>query len=222
MLRVERTAAERVNGIPVEHIRQILIIPCLDLLNLVRGAEAVEEVEERHTTLDGGEMRHCAEVHTFLRIVGAEHGVAGLTAGINVGMIAEDGERVERQRTGGNMDNAGKQLTGHLVHVGDHQEQTLGSGVGGGKRTCRKGAVHSAGRAAFGLHFSDLHFSAEEVLSACRGILVGFIRHYGRRRDGVNGSNVGKRVGYVSHGVVAVHGFHFSGHVVCFLLKEFL
>ena len=167
-------------------------------------------------------MSHSAEIHTFLRIVGAEHCVAGLTAGINVGMIAENREGMECQRTGRNMDNAGKQLTGHLVHVRNHKEQALRSGVGGGESTGGKGAVNSAGGAAFGLHFRYLHFSAKEVLSACCGILVGFISHYGRRRDGVDRSNVGKRVGYVSHGVVAVHGFHFSCHVFFFLLKEFL
>ena len=221
MLRVQRAAAECVNCIPVEHIAEVLIIPCLDLLDLVRGAEAVEEMEERHTALDSCQMSHSSEVHTFLRIVGAEHSVTCLTAGVNVGMIAKNGKSVECQRTCRNMDNAGEQLTGHLVHVRNHKEQALRSGVGGGESTGGKGAVNSAGGAAFGLHFRYLHFSAKEVLSACCGILVGFISHYGRRRDGVDRSNVGKRVGYVSHGVVAVHGFHFSCHVFFFLLKEF-
>ena len=77
VLRIEGTAAERVNSVPVEHLAEILIIPCLDLLDFMRGAEAIEEMEERHTTLDRREVSDSAEIHTLLRVIGAEHGITG-------------------------------------------------------------------------------------------------------------------------------------------------
>ena len=94
MLRVQGTAAERINRIPIEHVGQILVIPYFNLLNLVGGAEAVEEVEERHAALDSSKVRYSAQVHNLLGAVGAEHRIAGLAAGIHVGVIAEDAQRM--------------------------------------------------------------------------------------------------------------------------------
>ena len=131
MLGVQRAAAEFLDRIPIEHVSQIGIIPFLDLLDLVRGAEAVEEVQEGHSALDGGQVSDGGEIHTFLRIVGAEHRVARLTAGVYVGVVAEDGKRVAGERTGGYMDHARQQLACHFVHIRDHQEQTLRCSVGG-------------------------------------------------------------------------------------------
>ncbi|CCX37220.1 putative uncharacterized protein [Clostridium sp. CAG:1013] len=214
MLGVQSVAAESVHSVPIQQVAQIVVIPHLDLLDLMGGAETVEEVEERYPALDRRQMGHGAQVHDFLGAIGAQHGVTGLTAGIHVGMVAEDVQRVGSQRTSGNVDDAGQQLTGHLVHVGDHQQQALRSGVGGGESTGRQGAVHSASGASLGLHFGDPDFSAEQVLAACSGILVGLIRHHGRGRDGVDGSNVGKRIRYMRGGAVTIHGFHFSCHEV--------
>ncbi len=53
MLRVQGTAAERINRIPIEHVGQIFVIPYFNLLNLVGCPEAVEEMEERHAALNG-------------------------------------------------------------------------------------------------------------------------------------------------------------------------
>jgi hypothetical protein len=45
------------------------------------------------------------------------------------------------------------ELTGNLVHVGDHQQQALGSGKGGGEGTGLQCAVYRTSRTTFGLHF---------------------------------------------------------------------
>ena len=129
-------------------------------------------------------------------------------------MIAEDVQSMGGQGPSGHVDDAGQQLASHLVHIGDHQQQALRSGVGGGEGTSRQRAVHSAGSASLGLHLSNPDLSAEQVLAARSGILVGFIRHHGRRRDGVDSSNVGERIRNVGSGAVAIHGFHFSSHEV--------
>ena len=212
VLGVQGMAAELVHSVPIQHIAQVVIVPDLDLLYLVGGAEAVEEVEERHPALNGGQMGHSAQVHDLLGGVGAQHGVAGLAAGVHVGVVAEDVQGVGGHGTGGHVDHAGQQLAGHLVHVGDHEQQALGGGVGGGQRASGQGAVDSAGSAGLGLHLGDPDLSAEQVLTACGGILVGLVRHHGRGRDGVDGGHVGKRIRDMRRGGVAIHGFHFSCH----------
>ena len=49
---------------------------------------------------------------------------------------------------------AGQLLAGDLVHVGDHQQQALGGGVGGGQGAGGQRAVHRAGGAGLGLHLA--------------------------------------------------------------------
>ena len=125
MLRIERTAAELVYGVPIEHIGEIRIIPAGNLLNFVRGTETVKEMQERNPSLYCRKMGYGAEVHYLLRGVGAQHCIAGLSTCIYIGMIAEDRQRMGRKRTGRNMNNAREQLAGHFVHVRDHKKQSL-------------------------------------------------------------------------------------------------
>ena len=218
MLRIQGAAAERIDCIPVKHFAQRLVIPDLDLLDFMRGAEAVEEMKERNTALDGGKMRHCAEIHDLLRAVGAEHRIAGLTAGIDIGMVAENVQRVRGDTAGGNIDHARQQLACDLIHVRDHQQKALGSGVGRGERAGCKGAMHSARSTALRLHLSEPYLLAEQVFLTGSGHLVGLLRHHGRRRDRVNSGNFGKRIGYVCRGAITVHGLGFSCHTRYFLL----
>ena len=127
VLRVESVIAERLDGVHVEHLLEVVEVPDRDLLDLVRGAEAVEEVqerhlaldEERHLALDGCEVGHRREVHDLLDVALGEHGKAGLAAGHDVRVIAEDVEGVGGHGTGGHVEDARKALAGDLVHVGD-------------------------------------------------------------------------------------------------------
>ena len=94
MLRIESARPERSDSVLVDHLVKILIVPDLDLLNLVGSTEAVEEVDERNAALYGGEMSDRAEIHDLLRVGLSEHSEAGLTAGVNVGVVTEDVESV--------------------------------------------------------------------------------------------------------------------------------
>ena len=222
MLRVQGTAAERINRIPIEHVGQIFVIPYFNLLNLVGCPEAVEEMEERHAALNSSKVRYSAQVHSLLGAVGAEHRIAGLAACIHVGVIAEDAQRMSRQRTGGAMNNARKEFACDLIHIRDHQEQPLGSGVSGGQSASREGTVHCTGSACFGLHLRNLYFSSEKILSVCSSVLVRLIRHRGRRGDRIDCGNVRKRIRYMRGGGIAVHGFSLSCHSNIFLLLRIL
>ncbi len=79
-------------------------------------------------------------------------------------MITEDVQGLGSNGTGGNIEHAGQLLSSDLVHVGDHQQQALRSGEGGGDSTGTQRAVHSAGSAGLGLHLDDLDLVAEDVL----------------------------------------------------------
>ena len=212
VLGVQRMGAERLHRFHVRHFLQVVVIPDLDLLDLVAGTEAVEEVDERHTALQRGQVRHSSQVHDLLRVGLGQHGKARLAAGIYVGMIAEDVQRMAGHGTGGNMEHGGQQLTGDLIHVGDHQQQALGRGERGGQRAGSQGAVHGAGRARLGLHLNNFHFGAEDVLLVQGGPLVHLVGHGARRGDGVDAGNFGKRIGYMSRSGVAVHRFLGSWH----------
>jgi hypothetical protein len=99
----------------------------------------------------------------LLHRAGGEQGEAGLPRRHDVGVVAEDGERVRGQGTGSHVQGEGGQLAGDLEHVGDHQQQALRGGEGGGQRAGLQRAVHRAGGAALGLHLHDLRHLTPEV-----------------------------------------------------------
>ena len=212
MLGVEGVLAERLDSVHVAHVGEILVIPHGDLLDLVGGAETVEEVDERDLAGKRGQVRHGGEIHHFLHVALAQHGETGLAAGHDVGVIAEDVQRVGRNSTGGDVEHAGELLSRDLVHVRDHQQQTLRGRVGGGQSTGTEGAVHCAGSTGFGLHLDDLDLAAEDVFQAICRPLVDQVGHRGGRRNGINCRNFTESIAYVSRSIIAVHGFHFSCH----------
>ena len=157
-------------------------------------------------------MRHRGQVHDLLDATLGEHREAGLTARHDDGMVAEDVERVRGTRAGAHMEDAREPFGGDLVHVRDHEEQTLRCGVGGGEGACGKRTVDGARGAAFGLHLAHFDGGAEDVLLPLGGPHVHEVGHRARRGDRVNARHLSKRIGDVRGGVVAVHRFEFSRH----------
>ena len=211
-LGVQGVLAERVNSVHIAHFLQVLVIPHGDLLDLVRGTEAVEEVDEGNAALDGGQMGHGSQIHDLLNVILAQHGEAGLTAGHHVGMIAEDVQSVAGHGTGGHVEHAGQQLAGDLVHIGDHQQQALRGRVGGGQRTGCQRTVDGTGSAGLRLHLAHLDGGAEDVLLTVGCPLVHIVCHGRRRGDGVDTRHFGKGVADIRSRVVTVHGLEFSYH----------
>ncbi len=189
----------------VAHVLEVLVIPHGDLLDLVRGAEALEEVDERRLAGEGREVGDGREVHDLLDVALGEHGEAGLTAGHDVGVIAEDVERVGGDGTGRDVEDARQALARDLVHVRDHEQKTLRGRVGGGEGACAQGAVHRAGGARLGLHLDHVHGRAEDVLLALGRPLVDMVGHGAGRRDRVDTRHLRVRVAHVRGGLVAVH-----------------
>ena len=212
MLGVQGAGAELLDGLHVAHRSEVLVIPDGDLLNLVRGTEAVKEVQEGDAALDGGEVGDGGEVHDLLDVALAEHGKAGLAAGHDVLMVAEDRQGVAREGTGGDVEYAGQQLARYLVHVRDHEQQALGRGISRRQSAGIQRAVHRTGGAGLGLHLLHLHRGAEDVLQSRGRPLVNKVRHRAGRRDRVDRGHLSKSVRNVRRGLVAVHGLEFSRH----------
>ena len=210
VIRVQGPAAESVQGILVDQAGQFVVFDDLDLLGLMRGPEAVEEVHERNPALDRRQMGYRGQVHDLLDAAFREHGETGLARRHDVLMVAEDAQRVGRHRAGADVKHARQQFAGDFIHVGNHKQQTLGSGEGRRQGAGLQGTVHRAGGAAFRLHLRDPHGLPEDVLPALGAPLVHMLGHGGGRRNRENRRDIGEPVGNVGRRVVPVHGFHFS------------
>ena len=77
-LGIERTAAEVGESLTVDEGSEVVLLHDFDFLDFMRGAEAVEEVYEGDTALDGGEMCHACEIHDLLYGAFGKHCEAGL------------------------------------------------------------------------------------------------------------------------------------------------
>ena len=196
---------EPADGIPVHHVFQVLLGPGAQLLDLVGGPEPVEEMDHAHAGLDGGQMGHRGQVHDLLGAAGGQHGHAGAPAGHHVLVVPEDGQGMGGEGTGRHMEHPGQPLPSDLIEVGDHQQQALGGGEGGGQRPGGQGPVDRAGGAALRLHLHHPHRLAEDVLPVLVGPLVHMFRHGGGGGDGVDRRHLGVGIGHVACCRVGVH-----------------
>ena len=80
-------------------------------------AKSVEKVQKRHSPLNRRKMRDTAQIHHLLHAVACEHRKAALATGIDVLMIAENGERLRRKRARRDMNDARKHLARDLIHI---------------------------------------------------------------------------------------------------------
>ena len=166
ILGVQGVGAEGGQRVVVHQLGVLVVGQHVDLLDLVAGAEAVEEMQERDAGLDGTQMRHSGQVGSLLYTAAGQHGKARLPAVHHVGVVAEDGERMGAHGTGRHVQHAGKALAGDAVHGGDHQHQALGRGEAGGQSTGLQRTVTGAAGAGLGLHLNQTHRLAEDVFPA--------------------------------------------------------
>ena len=177
----------------------------LDLVDLVRGPEAVEEVEERDPCLEGRRLGDQGEVLHFLHGVGAEHGPAGGPGGHDVALVAEDRQAVGGQSSRGDVEDRRGQLAGDLVHVGNHQEQALRRRERRRQRPSLKRAMAGAGRPALVLHLDDRRHHAVNVLLARGRPGVGKLAHGRRWGDRVDGDDLVGLMGHVGRSLVPIN-----------------
>ena len=190
------------------HVAEVRVVEDLDLGDLVAGAEAVEEVQEGDAGLQGRGVADGGEVMGLLHALGAQHGEAGHAAGHHVRVVAEDAQGVGGQGAGTDVHAEGRQLTGDLVHVRDHQEQALGRREGRGEAAGLEGAVDRASGAALGLHLDDRGDGLPDVHLPLGAPLIGPLAHVGGGRDGIDGDDLAEAMGHRGGGLVAIQGLH--------------
>ena len=206
VFRRQRPRSMRRDEVGVEHGAHGVGFHRRDLRHLVRGAEAVEEMDHRNAPCQRRRLRDQREVLRLLRRVGGEQRAAGGAAGHDVGLVAEDRQRVGRQRPRRHVQHEWRQLAGDLVEVGNHQQQPLAGGEAGRQRAGGERAVQRARCAAFRLHLDDFRHRAPQVGPCLRGPLVRPLAHAGRRRDGVDRDHLVAEVGDTGNGLIAIDG----------------
>jgi len=212
MLGVYCSCAECGNSVLIDHFIELFVIPNLDLLDLVRGTEAIEEVENGNSALDGCKMSNRAKIHNLLRVGLGKHCITGLTASIYVRMVTENIKSVGSNTTCTYVDDVGEKLTCDLVHIGDHQKKTLRSSEGGGKSTCCQRTVNGTCSTRLRLHFNYLYLVVKNVLETGSRPSICKLSHNAGRCDRIDCGNLGKRIANVRCGCVAVHGKFLSCH----------
>jgi hypothetical protein len=151
-IRRKRVLAEGDQVLVVQQSAQRLVADGLNFAHFVRGAEAIEEMDEGNARLERGDLRHGGKIRYFLHRIRSQHRPSRRAAGHHVAVIAEDRKRMGRQSAGRHVHRSRGQLTGNLEHVGNHQQQALRGRKRGAKRSGLQRAVQGAGRAAFTLH----------------------------------------------------------------------
>ena len=91
-------------------------------MKLVRGTETVEKVQEGDPSFDSSQMGHRRQIHDLLYAAFRKNSHTRLAAGIDIGMISEDGQCMGGNGSGGNMNHAGEQFSRHAVEIGEHQQ----------------------------------------------------------------------------------------------------
>ena len=188
MIGTERTTAKGGDFAFVDHASQVVVGERRDLRHFMRGAEPVEEMQERHPRAQRRRLGDGRHVLRFLNGVRSQHGETGLPHRHHVGMIAEDRQRVRGQGSRRDVHHERRQLAGDLVHVGDHQQQALRGREGRRQGAGLQRAVRGPRRAGFRLHLDDLEDPTPKLGRPSRHPLVRQLAHRRRRRDRIDDS----------------------------------
>ena len=165
--------AEGVRPFLLDHAVQRIVRDICNLADFMGRAEAVKEVHERNAGFQRGGVGNGGKVRGFLRGGAAQHGPAARAGAHHVAVVAENGEALVGQGTGGHMEHGRSQFPCDLEHVRDHQQEALGCGEGSCHGSGLEGAVNGACRAAFTLHFHHGGNGAPQVLPVDSGPAFG-------------------------------------------------
>ncbi|MFN8019868.1 MAG: hypothetical protein U0P45_17370, partial [Acidimicrobiales bacterium] len=156
------------HGIDGDQLPQDLVAHHLELLDLVAGAEPVEEVQEGHPRIEGRGMGDGRQVLRLLRRAGGQEGEARLADGHHVGVVTEDRQRMGGHGASRHVEAERGQLAGDLVQVRDHQQEPLRCRDAGRQTAGLERSVQGARRTAFRLHLGHDGHRAPQVGPACR------------------------------------------------------
>ncbi len=177
MIRVQSAVTECLDLIQIDEILQIVIIPDLNLLNLVGSTESIEEVDERKSAVNCSAVCNGSQIHDLLYRALAEHCGTGLATCIDIRVITEDVQSVGGNAAGRDVEHCRQALTCDLVDVRDHQKKSLRSGECRCHGTGYDGAVCGTCGTCLRLHLRDLYGLTEDVLASGSGPLINVLRH---------------------------------------------
>mmetsp|Transcript_99908 Transcript_99908/g.250475 ORF Transcript_99908/g.250475 Transcript_99908/m.250475 type:complete len:273 (-) Transcript_99908:86-904(-) len=206
MLRIQATAAKRLELVPRHQRLHGAVRDGTHILDDAGGTSAVEEMNKGHGGLERCEVGHEAQVHHLLWVVRREQGAARGAHSHDIRVITEDGQRLPCQSTSGDMEHRRQELARTEVHVGDHEQQSLGGCERRAQGTARESAMQGSGRAQLRLHLPNLHHLAEDVLAAASCKLVHRLAHARRGRNRVDEGYVAHGIGNMSRRRVAIDG----------------
>ncbi len=120
MVRREGALAVSADKLLVEQGADGLVGDCEGLVDLVRCAEAVEEMHERNARFERRDVRDERHVAGLLHGVRCEHRITRRPAGHDVRVVAEDRERMRGDRARGDVNDVGGELPCDLEQVRNH------------------------------------------------------------------------------------------------------
>ena len=166
-LGAERARPVRADQVVVHEGAQVVVVEHLDLLDLVRGAEAVEEVEERARALERRRLGDRARSPDLLDRASEEHGPAGRAGGHDVGVVAEDREPLRRERARGDVEDRAVSSPAILYMFGIISSRPWLAVKVVAQRAGLERAVDRPGRAALGLHLLDGGTVPQRLVRPC-------------------------------------------------------
>jgi len=199
--------------IVVDHRPYLLVRDQRRLVLFVGSPEAVEKEDDRHARFQRRHLRDQGEIMRFLDGRTRKHGESRHPGAHDVGMVTKDGQRLCCDRPRSHVENARRQFSRDLVHVGKHQQEALR----GRKRRCQRAALERTMKGAcgspLGLHLLNDRCAAPDVLDAFRSP---GIRQFGHRRgrgDRKNRADFINAIGDMGGGRIAVHNSSLCGHI---------
>ena len=200
----EGSGAEFLQRFAVQEGCEVFLRKSLDFLDFMRGAETVEEIDERHTAPDCRKMSYSSKIHHLLHAAFAEHGETGLAGAHHILMVPENTESMGSECTRRHMEHTGKEFAGNLVHIRNHQQETLRRCICRGESTGLKRAVDSTCGTGLTLHLLDMDCLAEDILSTGSRPVIDILRHRRRGSDGIDRRHLAKHVAYMRGSLIAI------------------
>ena len=177
MIGRESTVAVTLDEFVVDQRAKVFVKQRNDFVHFVGSPEAVEEMQEGNPGFERRRLGDEREIARFLDGIRGQHGKTRRARRHDVTVVAEDGKRVRSQSARSDVNDRRGQLTRDLIHVGNHQQQTLGRCESRAKGSGLQGAVQGARGSAFALQFDHVWNGAPDVLFAFGAPLIGPFAH---------------------------------------------
>mmetsp|Transcript_45432 Transcript_45432/g.141125 ORF Transcript_45432/g.141125 Transcript_45432/m.141125 type:complete len:283 (+) Transcript_45432:4426-5274(+) len=144
-----------------------------------------------------GDERH---VLAILHGLTGEHAPTAGARGHHILVVPEDGQCLTGNGAGSNVDDAGHELASDLVHVWDHEQQSLGGRKGCAETARCHASVQRSGCTGLRLELLHVQLAAEDVLDPSHRPSLTDLGHGRGRGDGEDEGVLGHGVGNMRGG----------------------